>query len=155
MNDNAQTPTTQNQQPSYVRRTFLVYKPIQIELFKVILWSNLITALFISLAGFGFIHTVTTVATDNHMSSLMVAINELKEFIWVYLVYLIVVFVLVMSFAFYAWIRISHSIAGPLYKIKMVLENYLKTGEFQTIVLRKDDKIKELAELINNSIQKK
>ena len=44
-------------------------------------------------------------------------------------------------------------IAGPLFQIRTKLEKYVSTKEFEPIKLRKGDKINEIADLINQSIE--
>ncbi|MBC7421547.1 MAG: hypothetical protein H7328_12540 [Bdellovibrio sp.] len=135
------------------RKKLLIYKDIQIEMFKIIFWSNLLTVMVVSGAGFIFISTVRNLAIEADLAYIPRMFAMLSEFIWIYFVYLIIGVFFVFGLIFYAWLRISNMIAGPLYNIRRQLENYVRTGVFNKVVLRKKDKIQDFAELINESIQ--
>lgn len=53
------------------------------------------------------------------------------------------------------FVYLSHRIFGPTYKINKVLEDYIATGKFEPIQLRKNDQFKELAENLNKAFAKK
>jgi hypothetical protein len=48
----------------------------------------------------------------------------------------------------------SHKVAGPIFKIRKILNHYLATGEYVDIKLRKGDNFDELARLINHAIHR-
>lgn len=48
----------------------------------------------------------------------------------------------------------SHKVAGPIFKIKKVLNHYLATGEYIDIKLRKGDSLDDVARLINHAIHR-
>jgi hypothetical protein len=50
-------------------------------------------------------------------------------------------------------LRLSHRIAGPLYKIDKTIDSVINEGNEQTITLRKNDYFKEHAEKINDLIK--
>lgn len=49
----------------------------------------------------------------------------------------------------------SHKMAGPVRRIKKTLQQYVDSGEFKSIQLRKGDQFTELAEIINKVMEKK
>lgn len=49
----------------------------------------------------------------------------------------------------------SHKMAGPVFKIKKLLNHYVATGEFDKIELRPGDHFQDLAAIINHAIKKK
>lgn len=48
----------------------------------------------------------------------------------------------------------SHKVAGPIFKIKKVLNHYLATGEYNDIKLRKGDNLDDVARLINHAVHR-
>jgi methyl-accepting chemotaxis protein len=48
----------------------------------------------------------------------------------------------------------SHKVAGPIFKIKKVLNHYLATGEYNDIKLRRGDSLDDLARLINHAMHR-
>ncbi|MGZ3726391.1 MAG: hypothetical protein ACXWQQ_11350 [Pseudobdellovibrio sp.] len=135
------------------RRTLLIYKPIQIELFKVVFWSNLFTSFVILLTGFLFLHTLEQFSTEiAELSYLTEVTRAITNYSWIYFIYVATGFLIVISLVFYSWLKTSNAIAGPLYNIKKSLDLYVETGEFKPIKLRENDKLTELAGLINSAI---
>ena len=138
------------------RKKLLIYNSVQIELFKVVFWSNFLTATIICAASIGFIITLENLASENIELHFLNQITDIiLQFSWIYFIYLLVGFLMSILLVFYIWLKISNTIAGPLYKIKKVLEKYITDGKFEKIQLRKNDKIHEIANLINQSIEKK
>lgn len=48
----------------------------------------------------------------------------------------------------------SHKVAGPIFKIKKVLNHYLATGEYSDIRLRRGDNLDDVARLINHAVRR-
>lgn len=137
------------------RKKLLIYKSIQIEMFKIVFWSNFLTAAIVSAASIGFIMTIENLAHENIELGFLSQITDIIfQYSWIYFIYLLVGLIFSIALVFYVWLKMSNAIAGPLYKIKTVLENYVSQGKFETIRLRKTDKIHEIADLINQSIEK-
>ena len=135
------------------RRTLLVYKSIQVELFKVVFWSNLLTAFVILFTGFLFLYTLQKFSTDiEDLSYLKEVVRTISGYAWIYFIYVLTGFLLVMGLVFYTWLKTSNTIAGPLYNIKKNLEDYVQNGNFRPIKLRDNDKLIELADVINAAI---
>ncbi|MBI4050918.1 MAG: methyl-accepting chemotaxis protein [Elusimicrobia bacterium] len=53
-----------------------------------------------------------------------------------------------------AGIIYSHRLAGPIYHFKRVIEETLQGKKPETIILRKNDEFKDLAEVLNQLLQK-
>lgn len=62
---------------------------------------------------------------------------------------------IVLLFIYYFGLRLSHRIAGPLYKIDKVVDEVVLTGEEKEIKLRKNDFFKDHATKINSLIKLK
>ncbi len=137
------------------RKKLLIYKSIQIELFKVVFWSNIFTTFIILLTGYLFLHTLEQFSTEiEDLSYLGEVTRAISSYSWIYFIYVATGFVVVMSLVFYAWLKTSNTIAGPLYNIKKSLEHYVETGEFRPVKLRENDKLTEIAGLINAAIMR-
>ncbi len=139
--------------PKNRRRKLLIYKSVQVELFKVVFWSNLLTTFVILMTGYLFLYTLQKFSLEiEDLTYLKEVTNAITSYSWIYFIYVITGFVLVMSMVFYTWLKISNAIAGPLFKIKKNLDEYNQTGEFRPIQLRDNDKLTELADAINLAI---
>ncbi len=55
---------------------------------------------------------------------------------------------------YYFGLRLSHRIAGPIYKIDMKLDEMIETNTFQEIKLRNDDYFQDTAKKINDLLQR-
>jgi cytochrome b subunit of formate dehydrogenase len=137
------------------RKTLLVYKSVQVELFKFVFWSNLLTAFVILSTGWLFIRTLQKFSTEiDDLAYLKEVVNAVSGYSWIYFIYVITGLVLMMSLVFYTWLKSSNTIAGPLFNIKKNLEDYVQNGNFRPIKLRDNDKLLELAEIINAAISR-
>lgn len=140
---------------AYKRTKLLIYPSIQTELFKVVLLSNLFTAFVLMMSGFAFLLTLKNFSADvSELSDLAEAVSAISQYTWIYAVYIGTGISIVTCLTLYAWLKISNTIAGPLFNIKRTLSQYVESGEFKTIKLREGDKLQELADLINQALQK-
>lgn len=62
---------------------------------------------------------------------------------------------MVLILIYYFGLRLSHRIAGPIYKIGITIDEILSKDEAKEIRLRKNDYFKELAAKLNVLIEKK
>ena len=139
--------------PKNRRRKLLIYQPIQMELFKVVFWSNLFTSFVILFTGYLFLHTLEKFSTEiEDLSYLAEVTRTVTSYSWIYFIYVATGLAIVLSLAFYSWLKTSNTIVGPLYNIKKNLELYIQTGEFKPIKLRENDKLTDLADSINSAI---
>ena len=67
-------------------------------------------------------------------------------YLWPVIVVTLLNIVIIMLFSVF----FSHKVAGPLFKIKKILNHYLATGEYHNIELRKGDQLNDLARLVNH-----
>lgn len=122
----------------------------------MVFWSNLFTTFVILATGYLFLYTLKRFSFEiEDLTYLREVTNAITDYSWIYFVYVLTGFVIVMSLVFYTWLKISNTIAGPLYKIKKTLEEYIETGDFRPISLRDNDKLTEFADVINKAIARK
>ncbi len=61
---------------------------------------------------------------------------------------------LILFIIYYFGLRLSHRIAGPIFKINSTLDKMIETNTFHEIKLRKNDYFHETAEKINHLLDK-
>ncbi|MBS0617330.1 MAG: hypothetical protein JSR44_04035 [Spirochaetes bacterium] len=76
--------------------------------------------------------------------------NAFDLYLWPVLAVTILNILIIMIYSVF----FSHKVAGPVFKIKKILNHYLASGEFQDIKLRRGDNFDELARLINHAIHR-
>lgn len=135
------------------RHKLFIYKSVQKEMLRIVLWTQALTVVSLVGAGLAFIYTLDSLSGISELHYLSRTVYALKQVGWIYLVYLVLSVIFAFCLSFYAWLKISHLIAGPLYRIKTQLEEYLRTGEFKSIRLRDKDQIQDIAELINSAVE--
>lgn len=68
---------------------------------------------------------------------------------------IVAVVVATLTIYFVIGVRITHRIAGPIYKLKRELNKYIDGTPIDPITFRKDDEFKDVALLINQVLEKK
>jgi hypothetical protein len=134
------------------RKKLFIYKPIQGELFRIIFWSNFLTSVVFVLATIGFVYTVQNISEQTDSNYLTGTLQSLSKFYWIYFIYLFAGLMFCMGLITYSWLKVTHTVAGPLFQIRSKLESYIESGEFKNIQLREKDKLHEIAELINKAV---
>ncbi|MCX7633170.1 MAG: hypothetical protein N2Z22_07555 [Turneriella sp.] len=71
-------------------------------------------------------------------------------YLWPVIVVTLLNVVIIMIYSVF----FSHKVAGPIYKIKKILNHYIATGEFFDIKLRKGDALDDVARLINHAVRR-
>ncbi len=142
--------------PKNRRRTFFIYKPIQILILKVILSSCLLSVFSVLSATALFYLFILNQYTETQNYQLYQFITLLREFKTVYFIYVILGLIFSAGLIVYSWLKLSHKIAGPLYQMRQNLNQYVETNqaEFIPISLRKDDEMQDLALSMNAAIAK-
>lgn len=77
--------------------------------------------------------------------------NAFNLYIWPVVVVTILNILIILIYSLF----FSHKMAGPVFKIKKILNQYLATGEFTDIKLRNGDNFDDLARLINRAIRRR
>ena len=125
----------------YARKKYVINKDLQLRLMFKFLLSLLLIS-FVIVWNF-YYATWTMLANDLRGLGLSV----LKSSISIRMVILSCCLILVFTtFSIF----LSHRIAGPIYKIKTVIDKMAKGDLPPSVVLRKNDEFKELAESVNN-----
>jgi len=128
----------------YTRKKYVINKDLQLRLLFKFLFSLLIIS-FVIVWNF-YYATWTMLANDLRGLGLSV----LKSSISIRMIILSICLILVFTtFSIF----ISHRIAGPIYKIKSVIDEMARGSIPSRIFLRKNDEFKELAESVNNLIE--
>jgi hypothetical protein len=76
--------------------------------------------------------------------------NAFDLYLWPVVVVTLLNIIIIMIYSVF----FSHKVAGPIFKIKKVLNHYLATGEYHDIKLRKGDNLDDVARLINHAIHR-
>jgi len=76
--------------------------------------------------------------------------NAFNLYLWPVLGVTILNILIIMIYSLF----FSHKVAGPVVKIKKILNHYLATGEYIDIHLRKGDNFDDMARLINHAIHR-
>ncbi|MBU1628171.1 hypothetical protein KKB18_12460 [bacterium] len=127
-----------------VRKKYVINKSLQLRLLFKFLFSLLIIS-FVIVWNF-YYATWTMLSNDLRGLGLTVFKNSISIRMIILSVCLIVVFTTLSIF-------ISHRVAGPIYKIKSVIDEMASGGKTSKIYLRKNDEFKELADSVNNLIE--
>lgn len=77
--------------------------------------------------------------------------NAFDLYLWPVVVVTLLNILIIMVYSVF----FSHKVAGPIFKIKKVLNHYLATGEFNDIKLRKGDNLDDVARLINHAMRRR
>lgn len=77
--------------------------------------------------------------------------NAFNLYIWPVVVITVLNILIILIYSLF----FSHKMAGPVFKIKKLLNQYLATGEFTDIKLRKNDNFDDLAILINRAMHRR
>lgn len=137
------------------RTVFFIYRPIQILILKVIVASCLLSVaavLFSTVVFFISIKNQYFLENTYEFNSLIELIQDYKIF---YFTHVFVGLLLAVGLIIYSWLKLSHKIAGPLYRMRFNLKEFVVDGkEFVPIKLRKDDEMHDLADLINRAVIK-
>ena len=138
------------------RKVFLIYKPVQILILKVITASCFLS-IFSVVAGTAlFYSTLTGSYFDTEAEGIYQAIHLINNYSNIYFMYVALSILFTSGLIIYSWLKLSHKIAGPLFRIRSNLRNYVDgtTPDFESIKLRKNDELQDLADLINQAINK-
>jgi methyl-accepting chemotaxis protein len=128
----------------YARKKYVINKDLQLRLLFKFLFSLLIIS-FVIVWNF-YYATWTMLANDLRG----LGISVLKGSISIRMIILSCSLILVFTtFSIF----ISHRIAGPIYKIKSVIDKMASGDLPPQIYLRKNDEFKELAESVNKLIE--
>ncbi|MBL8032918.1 MAG: hypothetical protein JNJ69_04410 [Leptospiraceae bacterium] len=76
--------------------------------------------------------------------------NAFDLYLWPVIAVTLLNIIIIMIYSVF----FSHKVAGPVFKIKKVLNHYLATGEYSDIKLRPGDNFDDLARLINHAIHR-
>lgn len=130
----------------YKRRNFFIKKTFQARLLLGYFFFVISGGLFfIVLMGFCTTDSMTISYSSNNLEMVHTPIALLKQSILITWPYLLVgsVFLVVVA------IRVTHRVAGPLYRFEQTLDNMLLGNLSDIISLRSKDEGKELAAKIN------
>lgn len=137
------------------RKELFIYKPVQLLILKTMVGSGvlcLISTLTATVCFYFYILKQYEVTQDRDLHILM---TGLYDYSWVYLVFLSMGILFSSAIIIYGWLKLSHRIAGPLYHIRKNLQELMSGQPFRKIVLRKEDELKDLADLVNDLADKK
>ncbi|MFH1416634.1 MAG: hypothetical protein ABIH89_11185 [Elusimicrobiota bacterium] len=124
-------------------------KKLQFKFFRLIALSLVISILLGALGFYGVKHLVLSTAELGPYAE-----SRLKEVdIWMNWLFLAVICISVMIGGLLS-LRLSSRIAGPIYRIKIILREVLNTGKPVEIRIRPKDEFQELVELLNKIIMK-
>ncbi len=129
---------------AYKRTQYIVDKGIQFR-FAGLLFFYLLLFLFVSMAVdyySGFAQLVRKLASVYPQAVLAGILNN------IYL-NLLIGFLIILPAAIISAIAMSHKIAGPLVRIKAALHQLIRGDYAASVVLRKHDRLKDIADLIN------
>ena len=76
--------------------------------------------------------------------------NAFDLYLWPVIAVTLLNIIIIMIYSVF----FSHKVAGPVFKIKKVLNHYLATGEYSDIKLRPGDNFDDLARLINHAVHR-
>lgn len=76
--------------------------------------------------------------------------NAFDLYLWPVVIVTLLNILIIMVYSVF----FSHKVAGPIFKIKKILNHYLATGEYNDIKLRKGDNFDDVARLINHAIHR-
>jgi methyl-accepting chemotaxis protein len=128
----------------YVRKKYIINKDLQLRLLLKFLFSLFIISFIIV---WNFYYAMWTTLVNDLQG---IGITVLKTSITIRMVILSVCLILVFTtFSIF----LSHRIAGPIFKIKSVIDQIASGKTPQKFYLRKHDEFKELAESVNNLIE--
>lgn len=76
--------------------------------------------------------------------------NAFDLYLWPVVAVTVLNIIVIMIYSIF----FSHKVAGPIFKIKKILNHYLATGEYLDIKLRKGDNFDDVARLINHAVHR-
>lgn len=125
-------------------------KSLQFKFFKVIIMTVLITMVFVLIGFSGAIHIVLSTADLGSFAE-----SQLKDagywIRWLFIGVMIVSMLIGCLLSF----RLSHRIAGAIFRIESMLNEMLYTGKVFEIKIRKKDEFRSLVGILNKFIKEK
>ena len=103
---------------------------------------------------FGFYFSIRELYDRSENPQLLQILNLVDDYLWIYFIYITTSLILCMMIIVYAWLVISNRFAGPVYRIQKNIEGYLQEGTFLPIKLRKNDALGNLADTVNQLMER-
>lgn len=123
-------------------------KNLQLKFFKLIIITILIAMFFTIIGFYGTMHIVLSTADLGNFAE-----RQLHEVsFWIGCLFIIVTLISIIISGILSF-HLSHRIAGPIYRIDLILNEMLETGKYTEIRTRPKDELKELVETLNKFIK--
>ena len=136
------------------RKVLFINKPLQMYFLKLLAGSCILCILAMSLSSFGFYFSIRELYDRSENPQLLQILNLVDDYLWIYFIYITTSLILCMMIIVYAWLVISNRFAGPVYRIQKNIEGYLQEGTFLPIKLRKNDALGNLADTVNQLMER-
>jgi hypothetical protein len=138
------------------RKDFLIYKPVQILMLKIILATCFLSVFSILMASLFFYVFILKQYSDVQNDEIVYVLNVLSRYKYTYFSYVAIGLIFTTWLISFAWLKLSHKIAGPLYRMQTDLQSYVDApaSAFKPISLRRNDEMKDLAKYINEAVIK-
>lgn len=136
------------------RKVLFIDKPLQMYLLKLIAGSCALCIFAMLFSSFAFYYSLKDLYLRSENPLLLQIMNIVNEYMWIYFIYMATSLVLCAMVITYAWLVISNRFAGPAYRIRSNIENFLNGEKFVKIKLREKDALGNLADSVNNLIKK-
>jgi len=136
----------------YRRKNYLVNKPLQFIYSGITVYLLLIGVIVVGLTTYYVTLStmLTQIEAENHLFNAYSIISNINAVLGKRLGILMLI---VVVFSFLLGVYFLHRIAGPIYRIEKVLREISAGREINTVVLRKHDFFKSLAEALNEVIK--
>ncbi|MFC2048797.1 hypothetical protein ACFLR5_01090 [Elusimicrobiota bacterium] len=140
--------------PQNRRRSLLKIVPgktrkLQLKFFVLIVSAIISTVILVALGFYFSAYLVLSTAELGTYAEARIA--DMSQWIWILFVCVIIIASLISGILS---LRLSHRIAGPLYRIEKLLNRIITTGEPEEIKLRPNDELHDFVEPLNIIINK-
>lgn len=136
------------------RKFLFIDKSLQLYLLKLIAGSCGLCIFAMLFSSFAFYYSIKDLYLRSENPLVLQIMNLINDYMWIYFIYMTTSLVLCAMVITYAWLVISNRFAGPAYRIRKNIENFLQGEKFVKIKLREKDALGNLAESVNNLVNK-
>ena len=138
----------------FKRRQFIIYPQFQYTLIMTNLFILTTTLIFVGVLlsrSMRYLQTVgkTAELPDNHVYFQTLAVHEASIYTNLFIAAVLSIFVSTIL-----TVVLSHRVAGPIYRLKKHLKNFIETNKYEKLFFRKNDFFSDLPDLVNTTLIK-